>query len=101
MHYQNQMLTTVIALVSTIVFATGAIALNIIDPPPMTGYITDKDHHPAYYPVDSNTPEVYVLAITDVAGRRCVSWVVSKERWELYSVGDIVNWIPKLSKEGS
>lgn len=101
MHYRESLLFPFLLLVVVFVFAIGTVALNLIDPPPMVGIVTDKDRHPAYYPVDANTPEVFVLAITDSAGHRCSSWVVSEERWNLYNVGDPVEWWPKFRKEDS
>lgn len=56
--------------------------------PPMTGYIDDKTYHPAYYPVDQNTPWVYCLGITSADGRSSTSWKVSKEVFESYNIGD-------------
>lgn len=73
--------------------------LHVLNFPPITGRVTSKTHHPAYYPATSSTPEVFVLAITDDSGNRCATWRVSEDRWNLYDVGDEVNWFPKWKED--
>jgi len=98
MQREESLLIPFLALIIALVFAVGSVAWNLINPPPMTGTITGKNHHPAYYPADAKTPEVFVLAITDPAGKCCSSWVVSEDRWGLYEVGDTVEWWPRFVK---
>lgn len=88
----------VLILLLILAVATGW-TLKVLNLPPITGHISDKDRHPAYYPATLNTPEVFVLAITDDSGNRCVSWRVSEERWHLYEVGDDVTWWPRWKEE--
>lgn len=59
-------------------------------PVPMTGYITDKTYHPAYFPADYDTPWVYCLVIQDETATKCTSWQVSKEVYERYAIGQHV-----------
>lgn len=86
------MLTIIVMIIMMVVY-------HFIAPPPMTGYIADKEHYPAYFPTDDPTPEVFVLVITDDSGKRYVSWIVSEERWNLYEIGDRVEWLPRFKKE--
>ena len=92
--------TLLIAFVITVILIVMLLlAFHMINPPPMTGHVINKNHHPAYSPVDTNTPEVFVLAITDDSGKRCASWIVSEDRGDLYEVGEPVEWLPRFSKE--
>ena len=86
-----------VLLIFSVVFFGLSVSLLVIDPPPMTGHVTSKDCHPAYYPVDDKTPMIYVIGITN--GNRGVSWVVSEERYQLYEVGDAVSRLPKFKGE--
>lgn len=79
-----------VALLLSIVFAAAATWLEVANPAPMTGYIDCKTHHPEYYPADIRTPWVYALGITSTDGRRATTWIVSREVYESYSVGDLV-----------
>lgn len=97
MRYRDSLPFWVIFLILTIILTTFSFVYTIIDPPPMTGTITNKNHHPAYFPATTQTPEVYVLAITN--GNRCVSWVVDEKRWDLYEVGDEVGLLPRFLGE--
>lgn len=79
-----------IALLLALVFAAAATYLEIANPAPMTGYIDCKTYHPAYFPADSNTPWVYALGITSTDGRRATTWIVTRDVYERYTVGDPV-----------
>lgn len=92
--------TLLIAFVITVILiAMLLLAFHMINPPPMTGRVINKNHHPAYFPVDMSTPEVFVLAITDDSGKWCASWIVSEDRWNLYDIGDTVEWLPRFAGE--
>lgn len=86
----KQIIIASTALLLALIFAAAATYLEIVNPAPMTGWVDNKTYHPAYYPVDSNTPWVYVLGITSTDGRRATTWIVSQEVYESYSVGDLV-----------
>lgn len=66
-----------------------AIVLYVRTTPPMDGYIDGKSYHPAYYPVDQNTPWVYCLGITSTDGRAATTWKVNKETYDSYNIGDL------------
>ena len=66
-----------------------AMATIIYTQPPLRGYIDSKSCHPAYYPVDLNTPTVYCLGITSLDGNRAAAWVVSKTVYDSYRIGDM------------
>lgn len=64
------------------------------NPPPMTGYIDGKSYHPAYFPADERTPWVYALGITSEDGRQATTWIVDKETYDRYVVGQRVErWV--------
>lgn len=97
---RKDLLVLLVAFVFTItLFLAIWAAFEIINPPPITGYISGKNRYLAYFPADVNTPEVFHLAITDDSGKLGASWIVSEERWNLYEIGDQVGWLPKYSKE--
>ncbi len=79
-----------IALLLALVFAAAATWLEVANPAPMTGYIDCKVYHPAYYPVNNRTPWVYSLGITSEDGRRATTWIVTRDVYERYTVGDPV-----------
>lgn len=89
-----------LALMLSALFFAGSIALLVINPPPMTGYVSSKNHHPKYFPATHSTPEVYTIGITDVHGQRSVTWIVDEQVWGLYEVGDEVGYLPRTEKEG-
>lgn len=70
--------------------------LKVLNFPPMTGHVSSKTCHPVYYPATASTPVVYTLAITNESGNQCTTWQVSEDRWNLYEVGDAVDWFPRL-----
>lgn len=76
-----------------------AVVTIIYTQPPMKGYIDSKSAHPAYYPVDLNTPTVYCLGITSLDGNRAAAWTVSKRMYDSYNVGDMTG-NPTNGKEG-
>ncbi len=78
------------ALLLALIFAAAATYLEIANPAPMTGYIDCKVYHPAYYPVNNRTPWVYALGITSEDGRSATTWIVTKEVYERFAVGDLV-----------
>ncbi len=78
------------ALLLALIFAVAATWLEVVNPAPMTGYIDCKVYHPAYYPVNNRTPWVYSLGITSEDGRKATTWIVSRDVYESYSVGDLV-----------
>lgn len=59
-------------------------------PIPMTGYVTEKTYHPAYYPADHKTPWVYCVVIQDETATRCTSWQVPQDVYDRYTVGQYV-----------
>lgn len=78
-----------IAIVSLIV-AIGLALYSFSNPPPMTGHISGKNHHPVSYPVTADTPWVYVLSITNPDSRQACTWIVDEDTYDSYSVGDDV-----------
>ena len=82
-----------IMLALLLILAVVAVLLSfrlIPCPIPMTGYITEKTYHPAYYPADDRTPWVYCIVIQDEAASRCISWQVTKAAYDRYTVGQHV-----------
>ena len=79
----------VIAIISLIV-AVLLVTYLSSNPPPMTGYISEKTYHPASFPARDDTPWVHVLSITSKDGTRACSWVVDEDTYNSYSVGDNV-----------
>lgn len=86
----KDIIISIICLVLAVAFLAGTIYLLAGNPAPMTGRIDCKNYHPAYYPVDDETPWVYSLGITSTDGRRATTWIVDKETYNRYSVGDKV-----------
>lgn len=80
----------VVIAVFLMVVAVGLSAYESTNPPPMTGHISEKVHHPASFPARNDTPWVYVLTITSKGGSRACTWTVDAETFERYSVGDQV-----------
>ncbi len=79
-----------IALLLALVFAAAATYLEIVNPAPMTGWVDNKTCHYKYYPANSSTPLVYALGITSENGREATTWIVTKEVFERFAVGDLV-----------
>lgn len=81
---------SIICVVLALAFVAGTIYLLAANPAPMTGHIDSKNYHPAYFPVNDDTPWVYALGITSTDGRRATSWIVDEETYNRYSIGDLV-----------
>lgn len=80
----------ILSLIATVAIVGIVIMVGIAQiRPPMTGYIDGKSYHPAYYPVDQNTPWVYCLGITSTDGRAATTWKVNKETYDSYNIGDL------------
>lgn len=79
----------IIAIILTLA-AAGYAAYMFTNPPPMTGHISGKTYHPAYFPALDDTPWVRVLTITSADGTRSCTWVVDEDTYNSYSVGDNV-----------
>lgn len=89
-------MTIIVAILAlALILAAGfATYLNLTNPPPMTGHIDGKSYHPAYYPADESTPWVYALGITSEDGQRATTWIVDKETYDRYVVGQHVErWV--------
>ena len=85
-------------LVVALVIAGIGIAIKIINPPPMQGYISRKTSHPEYYPATIATPTVYCLGITSHNRQEACSWYVNEAVYNSYEVGDIVGHPSALEK---
>lgn len=88
MRTQVKILACVVIFVTLVALLTVAM-MSLPDKPPMDGWITRKTSHPAYYPTYPDTPTVYCLGITAHNGNEAVSWKVSKEVYDSYSIGDL------------
>lgn len=89
-----------IGIVAVVAIGGIILAYNAPRLPPMSGYISEKDIHPAYYPAFPDTPYVKVLVITGTDGRHHCSWVVDDETYDLYCVGDpVTKWVRKAPPE--
>lgn len=86
----KDIIISIICLVFVLAFLAGTIYLLAGNLAPMTGHIDSKTYHPAYFPVDDDTPWVYSLGITSTDGHRATSWIVDEETFNRYSVGDLV-----------
>lgn len=86
----NDTIISIICLGLALVFLVGTFYLLVCNPAPMTGHIDCKNHHPAYFPADDDTPWVYTLGITSTDGRRSTVWVVDENTYYRYSIGDQV-----------
>lgn len=84
----------IVVLLLALGFAAFTGYLAITNPPPMTGRIDGKSYHPAYFPADESTPWVYALGITSEDGRQATTWIVDKETYDRYVVGQHVErWV--------
>lgn len=82
--------------------AMAAVALHaVINPPPIAGYISSKNAHPQYFPVDQNTPTVYCLGITSHDKHQACSWYVSEKVFNSYNIGDIAGQPTNLPQSTS
>lgn len=82
-----------ILLVALIVLALIALLMSIYKataPVPLTGYVTEKTYHPAYFPATAETPWVYCVVIQDEEARCCTAWQVPKAVYDRYTVGQHV-----------
>lgn len=90
----------ILSLIATVVIVGIVVGWCRSNIPPMAGYIDNKTYHPAYFPVDQNTPWVYCLGITHTSGNRACSWKVSKEVYDSYNIGDLTGKPSNVRKDG-
>lgn len=86
--FRVEIILIVFALLVLITLAVYGI-LEVLNPPPIDGYISSKRSHPKYYPATADTPIVYCLGITSLNKQEAASWQVSKEVYDSYNLGDL------------